>query len=148
MILLDTNLLVRITNSADPDCAACRVAIHELCARGERPIVVPQNLYEFWAVATRKPGGPPTGQNGLGMNTEQASQWIAFFVRRFTLLPDRPDLTARWHATVKSHGIRGFRSHDARLIAAMESYGITRLMTLNGDDFREFTINIVAPPRG
>lgn len=145
MILLDTNLLARITNAADADCAMSRSAIHKLLVGGERLIIVPQNLYEFWAVATRKPGGPPAGQNGLGMTPEQASQWLAFFQRRFTLLPDRPELPGRWHALVKTYGIRGFRSHDARLVAAMESYGITRLLTLNGEDFRGFAITIVAP---
>lgn len=95
MILLDTNLLARLTDSAHPHCAIARAAVGKLVDRGERIIIVPQNLYEFWAVATRRPGGPPTGQNGLGMTTEQASQWLAFFQRRFTLLPDRADLSAR-----------------------------------------------------
>lgn len=145
MILLDTNLLARITNSADPHCAVSRSAIHKLLAQRERVIIVPQNLYEFWAVATRKPGAPPTGQNGLGMTPEQASQWLAFFQRRFLLLPDRGDLLSRWHALVKQFSIKGFRSHDARLVAAMASYGITRLLTFNGEDFKPFAITIVNP---
>jgi predicted nucleic acid-binding protein len=79
------------------------------------------------------------------MTPDQASQWLGFFQRRFTLLPDRDDLPARWHALVKSLGIKGFRSHDARLAAAMESYGIARLLTFNGDDFKPFGITIVEP---
>ena len=55
MILLDTNLLGRMTDSADPQCAVARKAIHDLLSKRERLIVVPQNLYEFWTVATRKP---------------------------------------------------------------------------------------------
>lgn len=145
MILLDTNLLVRVTDSADPHCAVSRAAIHTLLARREQIIIVPQNLYEFWAVATRRPGSPPSGQNGLGMTPEQASQWLGFFRRRFTLLPDREDLLGRWHALVTMRGITGFRSHDARLVAAMECYGITRLLTLNGDDFKGFAITAVSP---
>ena len=61
MILLDTNLLTRITRSHDPQSAVARAAIQTLLRRGERLIVVPQNLYEFWAVATRPPG-PKTGR--------------------------------------------------------------------------------------
>jgi len=141
VILLDTNLLARITNSADPHCAVSRSAIHSLLARRDRLIIVPQNLYEFWAVATRKPGG----QNGFGMSPEQASQWLSCFLRRFTFLPDRDDLPARWHALVKSLGIKGFKSHDARLVAAMESYGIARLLTFNGQDFKGFAITVVDP---
>jgi hypothetical protein len=67
MILLDTNLLGRMTDSTDPQCAASRRAFHVLLAWREKLIIVPQNLFEFWAVATRKRGAPPAGQNGLGM---------------------------------------------------------------------------------
>lgn len=61
MILLDTNVLTRMARSGDPQSGAARAAIGTLLARGERLIVVPQNLYEFWAVATRPPGAPPRG---------------------------------------------------------------------------------------
>jgi len=145
MTLLDTNLLGRMTDSTDPQCAASRRAVHVLLARHEQLIVVPQNLYEFWAIATRRPGPPPAGQNGLGMTCEQASQWLHFFQRRFTLLPDRAELSAAWHSLVKSHGIKGFKSHDARLVAAMQTYGIQRLLTFNANDFKPFPITILDP---
>ena len=96
-------------------------------------------------VATRKPGPPPAGQNGLGMAVEQASQWLGFFHRRFALLPDRDELPVRWHDLVKAHGIAGFRAHDARLVAAMQTYGITRLLTFNGKDFAALGVTVVDP---
>jgi len=79
MILLDTNVLGRMTDAADPQCATVRRAVRALLASHEQPVVVPQVFYEFWAVATRRAGPPPSGQNGLGMTTEQASQWLGFF---------------------------------------------------------------------
>lgn len=42
MILLDTNLLVRITRPLDPQCVAARAAIQTCRARGERLVIVPQ----------------------------------------------------------------------------------------------------------
>ena len=80
-----------------------------------------------------------------GMTVEQASQWLSFFRRRFTLLPDRDDLSARWQELVSTMRVTGFRAHDARLVAAMQSYGITRLLTFNGADFRGFSITAVDP---
>jgi predicted nucleic acid-binding protein len=145
MILLDTNVLGRMTDSADQQCKTARQAIHLLIARRERIVIVPQNLYEFWAVATRKPGPPPAGQNGLGMSADQASQWLRFFGRRFTLLPDREELFTLWHDLVTGLGIMGIRSHDARLVAAMQSYGITKILTFNVDHFRGFPITLVDP---
>jgi predicted nucleic acid-binding protein len=145
MIPLDTNLLTRLTRSHDPQSGVARTAIQSLMARGERLIVVPQNLYEFWAVATRPPGPPPGGRNGLGMTAVQAGQWLRFFRRRFTLLPDREELSGLWQELVEKHVVTGFRSHDIRLVAAMQSYGITRLLTLNSADFRGLAIVILDP---
>jgi predicted nucleic acid-binding protein len=145
MILLDTNVLGRMTDSADPHCSAARRAVHTLLARGERLIVVPQNLYEFWAVATRRRGAPPAGQNGLGMTPKQASQWLQFFQRRFVFLPDREELFTSWHALVRSQGIKGVRSHDVRLVAAMHTFGISRILTFNRADFKDFAITVLDP---
>ncbi len=145
MILLDTNVLGRLTDASDPHHLASRRAVHVLLARGDRPAVVPQNPYEFWAVATRKPGGPPTGRNGLGMTPSQAGQWVRFFRRRFAVLPDRPELTDRWLDLVERVGVSGFRSHDARLVAAMQTYGIDRLLTFNGTEFRDLPVVVVDP---
>jgi predicted nucleic acid-binding protein len=145
MILLDTNLLARITNSKHPQCAASRRSVRVLMAQGEELVIVPQNLYEFWAVATRKLGAPPAGQNGLGMTTNQASLWLRYFQRRFKLLPDRTDLVDHWHVLVKTLGIKGLRSHDARLVAAMQTHGIARILTFNGNDFKNFSITIIDP---
>jgi predicted nucleic acid-binding protein len=145
MILLDTNILTRMTRSREPLSGMTRTAIQTLIGRGERLIVVPQNLYEFWAVATRQAGVPPIGRNGLGMTPTQAGHWLRFFQRRFTLLPDREDLSSIWQNLVEGHAIKGFRAHDVRLVAAMQSYGITRLLTFNSADFRGFPITIVDP---
>jgi predicted nucleic acid-binding protein len=142
MILLDINLLGRITDSRDTQCGIARRAV-QILKKNEQLVIVPQNLYEFWSVATRARGTPPAGQNGLGMTTDQASQWLVFFQRRFTVLPDREDLTARWHLLVKTLRIRGLRSHDARLVAAMQCRGLTRLLTFNGDDFKNLPASLI-----
>jgi len=146
MILLDTNLLTRMTRSHDPQSGVARVAIQTLFGRGERLILVPQNLYEFWAVSTRPPGTPPAGRNGLGMTPAQAGHWLRFFRRRFTLLPDREELSRLWQALVEAHGVVGFRAHDVRLVAAMQSYGISRLLTFNVTHFRGLPVTILDPP--
>ncbi|MGD0899721.1 MAG: type II toxin-antitoxin system VapC family toxin [Thermoguttaceae bacterium] len=145
MILLDTSVLGRMSDPADPRCAVARGAVNLLLAKNERVIVVPQNIYEFWAVATRRPGAPPGGQNGLGMAPDMASQWLGFFQRRFTLLPDREDLLARWHQLVRTLRITGVRSYDAHLAAAMQSYGITRLLTFNVDHFKNLPVTPMEP---
>lgn len=145
MILLDTNLLIRMTRPTDSRCGVARAALETYRTRGERLIVVPQNLYEFWAVATRPLGPPPAGGNGLGMTTGQAGQWLRFIHRRFIFLPDRDQLSQIWLTLVETHGVTGFRAHDVRLVAAMQSYGISRLLTFNIAHFRGLPITILDP---
>lgn len=145
MILLDTNLLIRITRSHDPQSAVARAAIQKLLGRGESLIIVPQNLYEFWVVATRPAGAPPSGRNGLGMTTVQAGQWLRFFQRRFTLLADRDNLVDLWQVLVEQHAVTGFQAHDVRLVAAMQTYGITRILTFNAADFRGLPVVVLDP---
>jgi predicted nucleic acid-binding protein len=145
MILLDTNLLGRITDSADPQCHTARQAIQRLLAAQERLTIVPQNLYEFWAVATRKRGPPPRGQNGLGMTCKQADQWLAFFRRRFSVLHDRQELLESWRKLVTMFNITGIKAYDARIVAAMQTYGIARVLTFNGSDFKQFPIDAIDP---
>jgi hypothetical protein len=112
-----------------------------LSRRNEQLVIVPQVLFEFWAVSTRTAGA----MNGLGMSVENAGLWIAFFRRRFTLLPDKADLPDRWLELVRSRKIRGFKCHDARLVAAMMVYGMTRLLTLNAGDFEDMGIDLLSP---
>ncbi|HEY3567175.1 MAG TPA: PIN domain-containing protein [Thermoanaerobaculia bacterium] len=145
MILLDTNLLTRMTRSREPQSGMARAAIQTLLGRGELLVLVPQNLYEFWVVATRQPGAPPAGSNGLGMAPVQAGHWLRFFQRRFTLLPDREELSRLWQELVEAYGVTGFRAHDVRLVAAMQSYGIARLLTFNVDHFRNLPVTILDP---
>ncbi len=114
MILLDTNLLGRMTDKADAQYAIVHRAIRAFRARKEELVIVPQNLFEFGAVATRD-----KKHNGLSMPTDRVALWIGYFRRVFTLLPDRPELVNVWLNLVKSHDVKGFKVHDARLAAAM-----------------------------
>src|SRR5437588_57600 len=81
----------------------------------------------------------------MSMSRAQAAQWLRFFQRRFTLLPDRDDLTSRWQTLVETHRVTGFRAHDVRLVAAMQCYGIDRLLTFNVTHFRALPVTIVDP---
>src|SRR5687768_16105378 len=109
MIQLDTNVLTRVTRSQDPQSAVARAAVQTLRGRGGRLIIVPQNLCECWATGTRPPGPPPAGSNGLGMTSAQAGQWLRFFQRWCTLLPDRVELPVLWQVLVEAHSVTGFR---------------------------------------
>jgi predicted nucleic acid-binding protein len=141
MILLDSNLLLRLADQVSPQRPVARKAILTLHARHEVLAVVPQNLYEFWVVATR-----PTGKaNGLGMPPERVELWLNYIQRRFVLLPESNAILTAWRSLMAQFRITGFRAHDARFVAAMRVHGIQRLLTFNAADFRPYAITVLDP---
>jgi predicted nucleic acid-binding protein len=133
LILLDTNILLRYARIADPDFTTVDTSVNTLHANGEVLCVVPQNVYEFWAVATR-----PTAANGLGFSVQECQVQFARVKRLFRLLPDLPTLFSEWETLVGAYACHGRVSFDARLVASMLIHGVTRLLTFNGADFARF----------
>jgi predicted nucleic acid-binding protein len=139
-VLLDTNLLVRLSDVGDPYHGPASNAVSRLEAAGETLCIVPQCLYEFWAVATR-----PQANNGLGLTPSAAAGELAGFRRRFRLLDDTPSILPEWERLVVAHSVVGKNGHDARLAAAMLVHGVTHLLTFNDGDFRRFPITVLTP---
>ena len=139
---LDTNILLRHATPNDPDRPTVIRAVGSLRTAGHVFRLVPQNLYEFWVVATR-----PIPQNGLGLSAAECDQTLAAFEAMFPPLLDTPSLTAEWRALVTTHGCLGKPAHDARLVAAMNTHGITHLLTFNLTDFRRYPHLTLHDPR-
>jgi predicted nucleic acid-binding protein len=57
---------------------------------------------------------------------------------QFPMLADSPEVFINWLQLVKHHTVQGKKVHDARLVAVMQTYGVTHLLTFNGDDFRRY----------
>jgi len=78
-------------------------------AKGRRLHSVPQNIAEFWNVATR-----PADQNGLGLSHEEALQEVASIEKLLTLLPDIPAIYAAWKEIVSDHRVQGETTANRR----------------------------------
>ena len=134
-VLLDTNLLTRLINEVNQEFYRPAVAsVEQLRNAGHTLCLVPQNVYEFWSVATR-----PVESNGLGMSPEAARQEVDEFLPLFHLLRDERSIFAKWLELVTSVGVSGRPSHDARLVAAMLRHDVTHILSFNEADFRRFT---------
>jgi predicted nucleic acid-binding protein len=128
--LLDTNVLVRLANTADARHASAARAIVELHRRGEVLHVTPQVLVEFRNVATR-----PAALNGLGLSMADAEAQAAGFEAAFPLLIETPDIFPAWKALVSAVGVTGKQVHDARLVAVCHAHAVTHLLTFNVSHF-------------
>ncbi|MFL6276802.1 MAG: type II toxin-antitoxin system VapC family toxin [Blastocatellia bacterium] len=131
--LVDTNLLLRLAEPKHATYSSVLAALDMLRNNGEILHVVPQNLIEFWAVATR----PPIS-NGLGMTIEEAANELTKLKSLFELLLDRAAIFSEWEKLVTQHQVRGKQAHDARIVAAMKVHGVTQLLTFNTDDFKRY----------
>jgi len=67
IVLLDTNVLLPLSDGASAEQSVAEHAVSRLRLRGDHPYITAQNIIEFWAVATR-----PLDANGLGWSTQQA----------------------------------------------------------------------------
>jgi predicted nucleic acid-binding protein len=128
--LIDTNILVRLANAADPHHAIAAHAVLELHRRGEVLHVTPQVLIEFRNVATR-----PQAVNGLGLSTTDTEAQAAAAAAIFPLLAEAPDIYPAWKTLVEALGVIGKQVHDARLVAVCHANGVSHLLTFNGAHF-------------
>jgi predicted nucleic acid-binding protein len=101
-------------------------AILTLKKQGEFLCIIPQNIIEFWAVATR-----PLDKNGLGLSITQAEEESEKLKKIFILELDTPQIFTEWESLVIKYQVMGKQVHDARLAAAMVTHNITHLLTFN-----------------
>jgi predicted nucleic acid-binding protein len=140
--LADTNILLRWVTPADPQHSLAVDSVKALRHRGEVVHITPQNLIEFWAVATR-----PASANGLGMSPAEAEREVETLERLFPLVLDSQAVYVEWRKLVSAAGVSGVKVHDARLAALMLVNGLTHVLTFNTDDFKRFPGITAVDPR-
>jgi len=128
--LIDTSVLGRLANIADPQFPTADRAVTELRQRGEVLHITPQNLVEFRSAATR-----PQAMNGLGLSAAQALARARIFEAAFNLFPETDTIFPAWKALVDGLGIIGKQVHDARLVAVCHVNKVTHLLTFNVGHF-------------
>ena len=132
-ILVDTNVVLRSAQVTHPQYEAADRTVQRLIERKETLVIVPQIIYEFWAVATR-----PLDRNGLGFTSESTEREISKLERLFVVINDDPKILPRWRQLVLQYDVKGKAAHDARLVAAMDVHGISSLLTFNKADFARY----------
>ena len=139
---VDTNVLLRSIDVGHAAQSVAQDAMIQLRRTGQSLSVFPQNLIEFWAVATR-----PVTNNGLGLSIAKAEVEVISLKNLFRLLPDTPEIFSEWERIVLKYRVSGKRAHDARLVAAMTVHNLTHLLTFNTDDFKRFAVITASHPQ-
>ncbi|MCB0172288.1 MAG: type II toxin-antitoxin system VapC family toxin [Anaerolineae bacterium] len=139
--LLDTNILLRAVQSQAPTHQLAVAAVASILESGDNVLITSQNLIEFWAVATR-----PIEANGLGWSSKVVETEVNQWRQQFPLLDERPQIFTEWLQLVTQFHTKGKQVHDARLVAVMQAYGLTHLLTFNGTDFERYPMITVVHP--
>jgi predicted nucleic acid-binding protein len=139
--LVDTNILVRLSDTASSLHSVCRRAVPGFLDRGDVLFICSQVMIEYWVVVTR-----PADVNGLGFEPAQAEADVRDFENWFEWLSEPADIAIRWRALVNNHAVRGKRAHDARIVALMEAHGLANLLTFNAADFAGFAGVVCVSP--
>lgn len=128
--LLDTNIILRFTDTDSVEYNLINNAISQILVEGGQCFITSQVITEFWVVATR-----PMTVNGLGWTVEKTEQAVQMLINQFNLLEETPAIFPQWLSLVTSHKISGKRAHDLRIQAVMLTHNISHILTLNPQDF-------------
>lgn len=139
--LADTNIILRLAETAHPMHGIALKAITKLFADGINLCLFPQNLIEFWNVATR-----PADKNGLAWTAAQTDAEVAVLENTFTVLLDTSAIYSEWRRLVAAHSVLGKQVHDTRIVAAMNVHRVTNLLTFNTADFKRFSGIVLIDP--
>jgi predicted nucleic acid-binding protein len=140
-VLVDTNILLRCAQPNHHLCQPATTAVATLLRNRETLFFCPQNIAEFWNVATR-----PAANNGLGMSHVDAAAEVRSIEEMLTLLPDSPVVYPEWKRIVKDYRVMGLKVYDARLVAIMNVNVVRSILTYNGSDFARYAhLSIIEP---
>ncbi len=129
------------SHPSDPHYQLVTTTLAKLKQDREVLCVAPQNLVEYWVVATR-----PRENNGLGMQPDAAVAEIQRLRNAFHVLEGLPGVSDTWETLVGKHSVLGKQAHDANLVATMLVHGVKRLLTFNGADFKRYdAVEVIEP---
>ncbi len=136
-VLANTGCLLRFAHRPHPDHTVIRAAVRKLRLLGAPPYYTSQNIVEFWNVATR----PAASRGGFGLTLSEAELGVRLIYRLFRPLDDSPRVLDEWLRLVVTQGVSRVQVHDARLVAFMNVYQVTKvtkILTLNPGDFTRY----------
>lgn len=139
-IFLDTNVLVYRTIPESPFHRFAVDVIHALEQEGSTLWISRQVLREYLVTLTRP------GLFSEPIPLERVLQEIRFFENYFHVADEHQTLTERLLSLMETINIAGRQVHDANIVATMQAYGLSRLLTQNIEDFQRFADLITIQP--
>ena len=139
-LFVDTNVLVNFSNRRSDFNKMATDALQNAYQSGVELIISQQILREYLATATRpNPAGSVPPLNVILAN-------IKSFQADFTVLADNDQVFTNLLNLAQYIPMGGKQIHDANIVATMQAYNITRLLTNNAKHFTRFANLITVVP--
>jgi predicted nucleic acid-binding protein len=139
-LFVDTNILVYYTNTVSTFNQVAVNALETARQQGKELIISPQILREYLATTTR------LSLAGNGPSLSEIIQNFHNIQNDFTLVRDELSILTNLINLVQNIRMGGKQVHDANIVATMQAYGITHLLTHNTADFARFAHLITVVP--
>lgn len=142
MVLVDTNILLRLARPQEPEYPLIKLALRRLRQQQIPICYASQNLIELWSVFTR-----PVKRNGFGLTIEEADNESRLIESHLVRLSETDAIYDIWRRLVVQHRVSGRQVYDARLVAVMQVHGVSQILTFNAADFERYAklITIINP---
>jgi hypothetical protein len=102
--LVDSNILLRITQQHDPQHHVVNRSIERLVAQRTFLCYTHQNIAEIWNVLTR-----PLAHNGFGLSVVDAEHEVRVIESKMELLPENELVYYEWRRIVTSNAVLGVK---------------------------------------
>jgi predicted nucleic acid-binding protein len=135
-IFIDTNVLIRANVETAPNHEEALACLKKLGKSSVERWINQQILREYLANVTR----PQTFMNAMPIATAIAR--IEYFQSRFIVAQDNDRVFAALLKLLSSIPTGGKQVHDTNIIATMQIYGVSQLLTYNPSDFTRFSAHI------
>jgi predicted nucleic acid-binding protein len=139
-LFVDTNVLVYASLVHSPLSTNAQQTLRAHKRAGADIWISRQIIREFLATLTRpQVFAYPTSTTSLRAEVE-------LFTRQYHIAEDNADVTERLLQIVGSVSVGGKQVHDANIVATMQVYGVTHLLTHNVSDFARYSQLITVVP--
>lgn len=139
-LFVDTNVLVHANVAVSPLYSLAQQAIQHYDQAGSQLWISRQVLREYLAALTR----PQAYTNPIPIASLVAD--VRRFEAEFQVAEDNSQVTSNLLTLVSQTNVGGKHIHDANIVATMQAYGITQLLTENTVDFKSFSHLITVIP--
>jgi predicted nucleic acid-binding protein len=140
-VLLDTNILLRLSEPTHIHHPAAIAAVRFLAGGGDTFCISSQTISEFLAVATRS-----VADRGLGMAQAAADAELSKLIAALDMLFDSSAVIAELRGLVIAHAVAGKSVHDCKIVATMLANGVKEILTFNGKGFTRFKAIVILDP--